>query len=147
MKIRKKSYGFTLVELLVVIAIVSVLYAVAYPSYLGSVRKSNRAEAKSELSDAAQRFQRCYTVNGRFDISTGGNCQVYDQLTTGSQKIVTKPNGFYEIKLSTATPITKTTFLLTATAVKKPQTDDRKGTDCRTLTLDQNGTKGPTACW
>lgn len=146
MKNINKQYGFSLVELVVVVAILGILYAVAYPSYLGSVRKTNRAEAKAELSDAAQRFQRCYTVNGRFDISTTGNCKVYDQLTTGSKKIISRGQGFYEITLMESPAISKTTFKLVATAVKAPQTKDTKD-DCDKLKLDQNGTKEPAACW
>ncbi|GGY80644.1 type IV pilin [Cellvibrio zantedeschiae] len=138
----KTPRGFTLVELMAVIAIVAVLGAVAYPSYLQSVRKSNRAEAKSELSDAIQRFQRCYTVFGTFKPASG--CPIYEDLKNGGA-YVSHGKGFYQIKLDTVTAISDTTVKLVATAIKAPQTSDTAS--CRTLTLNQVGLKTPTDCW
>ena len=143
MKTKKSQVGFTLVELLVAMVIIAVIAAVAYPSYVESVRKSNRAEAKSELSDTAQRFQRCYTAFGTFKPASG--CQVYESLKSGGT-ILSRTRELYEIKLSTTTAITDTTFLLIATAVKAPQTNDTRH-GCNELRLDQNGNKTPTDCW
>ena len=39
--------GFTLIELMIVIAIVGILSAVAYPSYLESIKRGDRAAARS----------------------------------------------------------------------------------------------------
>lgn len=142
----KKSRGFTLVELMAVVAIVGVLGALAYPSYLQSVRKSNRAEAKSELSDAIQRFQRCYTVHGTFKPSAG--CQVYDDLKAVGATYTSKGKGLYKIKLQTAPAISNTKVTVIAVADKAPQTTDKKtGLDCTELSLDQNGVRLPADCW
>lgn len=51
----KRCRGFTLVELLVVLAIVSILGAIAYPSYARHVVKARRVEAQLALVEAMQR--------------------------------------------------------------------------------------------
>lgn len=43
-----------------------IVAAVAYPSYLDSVRKSRRAEARAQLMEAAQCMQRFYSQNDSF---------------------------------------------------------------------------------
>ena len=139
----KHQNGFTFVELIVVVAIVGILSAIAYPSYLASARKTNRAEAKVELSDFAQRLQRCYTAFGKFNDST--NCAVYKQLVASTAP-VSRGRGYYKITLASTPAVSATTYTLVATAVKTPQTLDTTG-GCNQLTLDQNGVTGPTACW
>lgn len=148
MKLFEKSCGFSLIELMVVVAIVGVLGAIAYPAYLDSVRKSNRSEAMSELNDAIQRFQRCYTVYGTFKPTTPTNaCPIYQQLKNGGSYI-TNGRGFYQIMLATgADAITDASVKVVATAIKAPQTTDTKIGPCTDLKLNQNGVREPTRCW
>jgi type IV pilus assembly protein PilE len=142
MSIEKLTKGFTLVEMMIVVAIIGILAAIAYPSYMTSIRKSNRAEAKTELSDVAQRLQRCFTANGSY---TAAGCPVYTQLTTGASNITSRGRGFY---LITAAFPTATSYTLTATANLAPQTADNTGVDCRVLTLTHLGVQTPAAgCW
>jgi type IV pilus assembly protein PilE len=55
--------GFTLIEMMVVVVIVGILAALAYPSYLESVRKAKRAEAKTVLLQLMQQQERYYSQN------------------------------------------------------------------------------------
>jgi type IV pilus assembly protein PilE len=143
MKNRISSNGFTLIELMIVLVIVSILASIAFPAYMSSVKRSNRAEAKTELNDVAQRLQRCFTTNGSY-IAAG--CLVYTQLKDAAN-IVSRGRGFYRVTISNDTA---TTYTLTATAILEPQTGDNDVTDCRVLTLTELGVQGPVAavtCW
>ena len=53
----QRNAGFTLIEMLITVAVLSILAAIAYPSYQDQVRKSRRAEAQSLLMDIGTRQQ------------------------------------------------------------------------------------------
>lgn len=55
--------GFTLVELMVTVAIIGILAAIAYPSYVGHVRKGNRAAAQAEMLHIANLEQEYFLAN------------------------------------------------------------------------------------
>lgn len=63
---RRNSQGFTLIEMMIVVAVVGILAAIAYPSYIESVRKTRRADAKSVLAELAQFMERTYTESNTF---------------------------------------------------------------------------------
>ena len=63
----RKSAGFTLIELMIVVAIVGILAAVAYPSYIDSVRKGKRAEARAALTSLLQQQERYFTQNNTYE--------------------------------------------------------------------------------
>jgi type IV pilus assembly protein PilE len=139
----KLMKGFTLVEVLIVVAIIGIIAAIAYPSYMESVRKSNRSEAKVELMDISQRLQRCYTSYARFN--DADNCAVYKDLTDGG--IETRGAAYYRVSIAPLDggPAT-TTYELKATAIKEPQTKDLTN-GCNELTLNHMGVQLPDECW
>lgn len=141
---RKREAAFSLIELMVAVAIVGIIAAIALPSYQSSVRKSNRAEAKTELVDVAQRLQRCYTLYAKFNDAA---CAVYADLTDAN-KYITRGGGYYEISIGPAIAggDAATTYKLTATAKKAPQTQDTAN-GCNVLTLDHTGVKTQAVCW
>lgn len=143
MKTTKMMKGFTLLELMIAVAVIGIISAIAYPSYTESVRKSNRADAKVQLNEVAQRLQRCYTTYNKYNHA---DCGVYKQLSQGDAKILST-EGYYGITL---TAISATTYTLTATpVVGRVQAGDIK---CTTLTLTNSGVRGATGsasdqCW
>jgi type IV pilus assembly protein PilE len=153
----KKQTGFTLIELMIAVVIIGVLVSFAFTNYQRYVMKSNRAEAKTELLNTATRLQRCYTLYGRYNPDDG--CAAYDALAGGA-KITSEGRGFYEVDIeeesassssASSTPADEeamTSYTLTATAVKPPQTNDIENPiDCTTLTLTHTGAKTPDGCW
>lgn len=140
----QRSKGFTLIEMMIVVAIVGILAAIAWPSYQESVKRSNRAEAKTELMDIAQRLQKCYTTYGRYDDPPGDDqCGVFDSLAAPGY--TTRGRGFYIITIAPLAPANqRTSYILTATADLAPQITD---VGCETLTLTHTGQKEPADCW
>ena len=65
--------GFTLIELMITVAIVAILAAIALPSYSAYVARARRADARTQLLQAAQYMQRYYAANDRYDQDRLGN--------------------------------------------------------------------------
>ncbi|MDH5857025.1 type IV pilin protein [Lampropedia aestuarii] len=63
---RHLEEGFTLIEIMIVVAIVSILAAVAYPSYQEYMLRSRRAEGQALLNEAAARQERFRAQNGTY---------------------------------------------------------------------------------
>lgn len=127
-----RNRGFTLIELMITIVVIAILAAIAYPSYIDSVRKSRRADGKAFLTDAAAREERFFALNNAYTaviVAPGGL----------GYSNVTSPGGHYTLAVALAGG----GYILTATAVGS-QTSD---TACTPLTLDNLGVKAPAACW
>ena len=58
--------GFTLIEVMIVVVIVSILAAVAYPSYVEQVRRGARAEARAAMLKMAQYQERNFSDRGAY---------------------------------------------------------------------------------
>ncbi|WP_288132567.1 type IV pilin protein [Microbulbifer sp.] len=138
----KKQYGFTLIEMMIVVAIMGIIAAIAYPSYMESVRKSNRADAKASLNDTAQRLQRCFTTYNAYN---NENCTVAETLKNGT---ITSGEGMYTISFDSSAA---DSFKLKAAPVAG--TSQAGDTKCATFTLtntgveDVSGTSPADYCW
>jgi type IV pilus assembly protein PilE len=53
-------------------AIVAILAAIAYPSYIGQLRKSQRVEGRTALMRASQQLERSFTQNGGYPADAAG---------------------------------------------------------------------------
>lgn len=70
-----RARGFTLIELVVAMLIISVLAAIAIPSYTGYLNRSKRAAAKAVLTDTANQLERNYTTFGCYNKTSSAVCQ------------------------------------------------------------------------
>lgn len=66
-----KESGFTLIELLVTLAIVSILSALALPSFLSQTSKAKEAEAKQIIGAANRANQAYYSEKSTFTTDIG----------------------------------------------------------------------------
>lgn len=141
MKISRQQTGFTLIEMMIVVAIIGIIAGIAYPSYMESVRKSNRADAKVSLNDVAQRLQRCYTV---YNVYNSEDCSIAESLKNNAS--ITSGERMYSISAVLGT----NSFTLTAAPVSgTSQAGDSK---CGSLTLSNAGVQAATGtpgtnCW
>jgi len=128
--------GFTLIELMITVVVIAILAAIAYPSYIDSVRKSRRADGKAFLTDAAAREERFFALNNTYTsviVAPGG-------LGYSS---VTSPGGHYTL----AVVLAGGGYTLTAMAVGSQASDTASGTACTPLTLNSLDVKTPAVCW
>jgi type IV pilus assembly protein PilE len=60
--------GFTLIELLIALACVALLATLAWPSYQSLMARSQRAQARASLLQAAHWFERAASANGSYPL-------------------------------------------------------------------------------
>jgi type IV pilus assembly protein PilE len=61
--------GFTLIEMLIALACVALLASVAWPSYQSLVLRSQRAQARASLLQAAHWLERAASANGSYPLA------------------------------------------------------------------------------
>lgn len=129
-----RGRGFTLVELMITLVVVSVLAAIAFPSYQSSVRKARRSDA-FDAAVAVQQAQERFRSN---------NTSYGTTLTAISQSATSK-GGYYTASLSGASG---TGYTLTLTAVTGKSQASDSGCTAMTVTVS-NGSPAytPATCW
>lgn len=101
----KRQTGFTLIELMIVLAIMGIIAAYAFPSYVESVRKSSRAEAKSLMLQVANQEERYYTENNAYgELTDIGNATTSLDTSSGKHAITVTLSNAGASYLITATP-------------------------------------------
>jgi type IV pilus assembly protein PilE len=68
MKQTHTSQGFTLIELLIALACIAALTSLAWPSYQSLILRSQRAQARASLLQAAHWFERAASANGNYPV-------------------------------------------------------------------------------
>ncbi|ESQ14706.1 MAG: hypothetical protein N838_11030 [Thiohalocapsa sp. PB-PSB1] len=120
--------GFTITELLIAVAILSILIAVALPSYQSHMLKARRNEGQSLLLDVAARQEQYYGDNRTFT-------EDMTQLGYAADPVISE-NGNYAIDaVAGTTNSIATSFLATATRIGKQLYD----TACGDFTIDSDG--------
>jgi type IV pilus assembly protein PilE len=146
-----KPRGFTLIELMIVVVIVSVLAAIAFPSFQGQIRKSRRADAVATLSQIQQAQERfrancpCYahSITNATSPTCPGTCP-----GTGAAAglgIAAVAGARYTYSLNTPSA---TAYTVTATAVAG--SSQARDTGCTVITVavaSGVATPTPAVCW
>ena len=150
----RRLKGFTLIELMIAVSVATILTVIAVPSYINTVRKSHRTEAKSILLDLAGREERYLATNGAYTTDP-------TQLGLPSNGFNTPiGSGYYQIDTPTVSAATVSSSTLAATPpgysfVAEAINGQTKDTQCAKFTLDQSGAQGSlnsggaasTGCW
>lgn len=105
---RTDQSGFTLIELMIVVVVVAILAAVAFPSFMGSIRKGRRSEAFTALSNVQQAQERWRSNNAAYSSDLSASAP------TGLAIAATTPSGYYALSLA---DVTATGYKAVATAV------------------------------
>ena len=133
-----RSQGFTLLELMIVVIIISLLAALAIPSYFRYVQRTRRSDGQSALLNATQAeekfFYRCNRYGSLQEIygNTAPTCPNAAAVGTA----VPSPQGFYSITLTVIAGGTNPNYTLQAAPQGRQANDP-----CGNLTLDSTGTK------
>jgi type IV pilus assembly protein PilE len=84
----KNHKGFTLVELLIIVAIIGILATIAVPMYTGTINKSKRSEAYSNLQTLRLLEEQYFAENGCYYKNSGGVCTNYTTAGTGKAAVI-----------------------------------------------------------
>lgn len=125
----KENRGFTLIEVMIVVAIISILTAIALPSYNEYIRRGHRADARAGLLQAAQYLERAATASGVYPTALPANLTWANDAT--KRYTISIGNG-------AGGASTTDTFTLTATRRAGSQSTDK----CGNLTLTHTGIRG-----
>jgi type IV pilus assembly protein PilE len=144
---RKSIKGFTLIEVMITVAIVAILASIALPSYTSYIARAKRADARTQLLQAAQFMQRFYAANDQYAQDRAGNAVLGTGVGMPANLRVSPADGTAEYQLNTAiaaagnfaATVTTTAYTLTMA----PITGRSMAADaCGMFTLTSTGARG-----
>lgn len=127
----QQARGFTLIELMITVVIIAILAAVAFPSFMDSIRKSRRSEAFTALNNVQQAQERFRSNNNAYTTNLTASPTA---TTPGLGLAATTPGGYYTISVNNAGP---TSYDVSATAVSG--TSQANDGTCSKLGVRLNG--------
>jgi type IV pilus assembly protein PilE len=126
--------GFTLIELLIALVCIALLTSLAWPNYQALVWRSQRAQARASLLQAAHWIERAASANGS-----------YPSVSDVPSSVLQIDGQHYQLKLTS----TATTYTLSATPLGAQTTDA-----CGTLIVNhlgersvQGASQSASQCW
>lgn len=126
---RTQPAGFTLIELMIVVVIISIIAAVAYPSYQDSVSKARRSDGQAALLDILNAQERYFTENNTYTVTLAD-----------IDRAATSEDGHYTIEAAACGTGIDVCVLLTASPQGAQSSDGA-------LTLNSLGVKTPADKW
>ena len=145
----KPKTGLTLIELMVVLVIISVLAALAWPTFQYAVIKAKRAQAQAALLQLMQQQERYYTQHNTYITFSSPSADA-GQFKWWSGD--TAAQSAYEIQ-AIACPGLSITQCVRLTAVPGTDRVDRhfKDAHCESLSVDSSGQRRVSGtalgCW
>ena len=82
--------GFTLIEVMITMAIVALLAMIAYPSFMQSIRNSNRSDAQAALARVSVNLERFFATNGTYTANSALIGLQVDGGTAYSRALITR---------------------------------------------------------
>jgi len=133
---RIKQTGFTLMELMITVAIVAILARIAYPAYMSHIIKGNRASAKAQMLDLANREQQFLLANRAYAPYSGTSSVVASGFALPNEV-----SSYYTPSITIATTTVPAFTITFAPISGTVQASDG------TLTLNSDGAKAPADKW
>jgi type IV pilus assembly protein PilE len=130
---RAKDGGFTLIELLITIVVLSLLLALAVPTYQDQMRKTRRSGAQISLVEMAN-LEEKFFINAtppRYTATVVGTLPLQNGL---GYKTATASGNY-------ALSVTATASAFTVKAVPVAGTSQARDSKCQEFTVDQLGIK------
>jgi type IV pilus assembly protein PilE len=125
---RAQQRGFTLIELMIAVVLVSILTAIAYPSFVDSIRRGRRSEAMAALASVQQAQERWRANHPAYAAGTLLSTAPPD----GLGQPATSASGYYTIAILGDPDAT--TYAVTATAVNGGK--QAADINCKVLGID-----------
>ncbi len=139
----RRAAGFTLIEAMIVVAIIGILVAIAYPSFVQSLRNSNRSDAQAALARVSVNLERFFATNGTYTT----DCSVLGLQMVGATAY-SDANHYVMTVIAGPTGI-GSSYVLTATAAAGDM--QALDTGCTVLSMDSLGQRVPnpntSRCW